>query len=64
MIRTIPRPSAALLAGLARHGSATVHEALGRIGAMDSAVKPLARGMKICGPANTVQSHAADNLMV
>jgi 4-hydroxy-4-methyl-2-oxoglutarate aldolase len=64
MIRNISRPSAELVAGLAKHGSATVHEALGRIGAMDSAIKPLARGMKICGPAFTVQSHPGDNLMV
>ena len=64
MIRNFPRPSAAVLVGLAKHGSATVHEAMGRIGAMDSAIKPLARGMKICGPAFTVQAQPADNLMV
>jgi 4-hydroxy-4-methyl-2-oxoglutarate aldolase len=37
---------------------------MGRIGAMHHAVKPLARGMKLCGPAFTVKSPAGDNVTI
>lgn len=63
-IKTIKRPSPEIMTGLRKHGSATVHEAMGRIGAMHHSIKPLAKGMKICGPALTVQCPAGDNLMV
>lgn len=45
-------------------GTATVHEASGRKGAVDSAIKPISRGVKLCGPAFTVQCHPGDNLML
>lgn len=64
IIKNIPRPDAALVEELSRHGSATVHEAMGRIGAMERTIKPLARGMKICGPAFTVKAQAGDNVMI
>lgn len=64
ILKNIPRPDPALVEGLSRHGSATVHEAMGRIGAMDHAIKPLARGMKVCGPAFTVKTQPCDNVML
>ena len=48
IIKNIPRPDPALVAAFARHGSATVHEAMGRFGAMNRTIKPLSRGMKLC----------------
>ena len=45
-------------------GTATVHEASGRKGYVDCAIKPIARGVRICGPAFTVQCHPRDNLML
>jgi 4-hydroxy-4-methyl-2-oxoglutarate aldolase len=45
-------------------GTATVHEASGRKGAVDSAIKPISRGVRLCGPAVTVQCHPGDNLML
>lgn len=42
--------------------AATLHEAGGRIGVMPSAIKPVAPGMRICGPAVTVDSPGGDNL--
>lgn len=42
--------------------TATLHEAGGRIGALPSAIKPVASGMKLCGPAVTVHGPAGDNL--
>lgn len=64
IIRHIPRPDPALVQALARHGSATVHEAMGRFGAFNRTIKPLARGMKLCGPAVTVKAQAGDNVMI
>jgi 4-hydroxy-4-methyl-2-oxoglutarate aldolase len=42
--------------------TATLHEAGGRIGALPSAIKPVAPGMKVCGPVVTVHGPAGDNL--
>ena len=64
IIKNIPRPDPALVERLSHHGSATVHEAMGRIGAMERYIKPLARGMKLCGPAFTVRAQAGDNVMI
>lgn len=49
---------------LIRLGSATVYEAQGAIGALSEAIKPLARGMKMAGPALTLHMRPGDNLMV
>lgn len=43
---------------------ATVYEASGRKGAVDSNIKPVKRGVKLCGPAVTVECHPRDNLML
>lgn len=64
IIKRIPRPAPELVEGFRAHGSATVHEAMGRFGAMTRDIKPLARGMKVCGPAFTVQATPGDNVMV
>lgn len=53
-----------LIKALSSHGSATVHEAMGRIGAMAPEIKPLERTMKLCGRALTVRCHAGDNIML
>lgn len=50
------------LAEAARLGAATLHEAAGRIGALPSAIKPVAPTMRIAGPAFTVHIPAGDNL--
>ena len=49
------------LAEAARLGAATLHEAAGRIGALPSAIKPIAPHMRIAGPAFTVHIPAGDN---
>ena len=64
-VRTrIQRPDPALVAGLAQYSSATIHEAQGRRGALDSALKPIDRTMSFCGPAVTVVCAPRDNLML
>jgi 4-hydroxy-4-methyl-2-oxoglutarate aldolase len=45
-------------------GVATVYEASGRKGYIDNAIKPIAKGFRLCGPAYTVQSAPGDNLML
>lgn len=42
--------------------TATLHEAAARIGVMPPAIKPVAPGFAVCGPAVTVQSPGGDNL--
>lgn len=42
--------------------AATLHEAAGKIGALPSAIKPIATSFRVCGPAVTVSSPGGDNL--
>ncbi len=51
-----------LIAEAAKIASSTLHEAAGRIGALPAAIKPVAPGMKICGPAFPVKGPPLDNL--
>ena len=53
-----------LLAEAAKIASSTLHEAAGRIGALPAAIKPVAPGMKICGPAFPVKAPPLDNLAI
>lgn len=45
-----------------RHGSATLHEASGKSGAMPSAIKPVAPEFRLGGTAVTVHAPGGDNL--
>lgn len=49
---------------LKQYGAATVHEAQGMTGALDSAIKPLHPSMAVAGPALTVDCQPADNLAI
>ena len=60
----IERPSKALIEGFGQISSATAHEASGKKGALTSAIKPVAAGMRVCGPALTVLCRSKDNLML
>jgi len=60
----IERPPKELIDQFRGIGTATVHEASGRKGAVDCAIKPIAREVRLCGPAFTVQCHPGDNLML
>lgn len=64
VIRKIQRPEPELLALYHEQSAATVHEAMGRRGAMSSRIKPIYSGMKVCGPAVTVRCQVGDNLML
>lgn len=56
--------SANLIERARRLGAATVHEGAGRIGALPSAIKPVAPDMVVCGPAFTVHCPALSNLQI
>jgi len=64
IVRSFQRPSKALVDGISPYSPATLHEAQGRLGALDSRIKPTYPGMRACGPALTVSCHAADNMMM
>ena len=46
------------------YSASTLHEAQGRTGALPCAIQPLVRGMKVRGPAFTVETAPGENLMV
>ena len=61
IVTEILRPAASVISAAAKLPSATLHEAAGRIGVMPSSIKPVSRGMRVCGPAVTVHSPGGDN---
>ena len=56
------RPDPALVKRAAAFGTATLHEAGGKIGALPPAIKPMHPSFSIAGPAFTVHSPPGDNL--
>jgi 4-hydroxy-4-methyl-2-oxoglutarate aldolase len=53
-----------IFAEMLKQSTATVHEAMARRGALPSAIKPVDAGMRVCGPAFTVDSPPMDNLLL
>jgi 4-hydroxy-4-methyl-2-oxoglutarate aldolase len=62
--RNIERTSAHLAEQLAHFGSATVHEAMGRVGLMKPYMRPIYTGAQVSGTAVTVLLHPGDNWMM
>jgi 4-hydroxy-4-methyl-2-oxoglutarate aldolase len=62
--RSFQRPSKADVETVGRFSPATIHEAQGKLGALDYRIKPIQPGLKVCGPAITAQCHIGDNLMI
>ena len=62
--RNITRADRAAADGLATLGSATVHEAMGRVGLMQRYMRPIYAGAQVSGTAVTVLLHPGDNWMM
>lgn len=64
----IPRPDPELVARAAQFGVADLHEGLGEIAGrmclMSPAMRPIAPGQKVCGPAVTAWNFPGDNLAI
>jgi 4-hydroxy-4-methyl-2-oxoglutarate aldolase len=63
-VKHVRRADAASVAALAKCGVATIHEAMGRIGLLDTHIRPIYPGAKACGTAITVFAHPGDNWML
>ncbi|MDO6729777.1 4-carboxy-4-hydroxy-2-oxoadipate aldolase/oxaloacetate decarboxylase [Marinovum sp. 2_MG-2023] len=64
VITKFERADAEEVAALAEFGSATIHEAQGRLGALSSRLKPIDQAMSLCGSAYTVECAPRDNIML
>jgi 4-hydroxy-4-methyl-2-oxoglutarate aldolase len=62
--RNITRADRAPTDALAALGSATVHEAMGRVGLMKPYMRPIYSGAQVSGTAVTVLLHPGDNWMM
>jgi 4-hydroxy-4-methyl-2-oxoglutarate aldolase len=62
--RNIERADRGAVERLAAFGSATVHEAMGRVGLMKPYVRPIWPGAQVGGTAVTVLLHPGDNWML
>jgi len=62
--RNITRTPGVVADALAKFGSATVHEAMGRVGLMHSGIRPIYAGAQVSGTAVTVLLHPGDNWMM
>jgi 4-hydroxy-4-methyl-2-oxoglutarate aldolase len=62
--RNVNRTDAATADALARYGSATVHEAMGRVGLLKPYMRPIYPGAQVSGSAVTVLLQPGDNWMM
>ena len=62
--RNISRADKAAVEKLGRFGVATVHEAMGRVGLMQTYMRPIYAGALVSGTALTVLLHPGDNWMM
>jgi 4-hydroxy-4-methyl-2-oxoglutarate aldolase len=64
VVRKIERAEPEAVGELGRHGVATVHEAMGRLGLMKTYMRPIWPGAQAAGTAVTVLAQPGDNWMI
>jgi 4-hydroxy-4-methyl-2-oxoglutarate aldolase len=64
VVRNVPRVDQAIVDRLAKLGTATAHEAMGREGLMKTYMRPIWSGAQIGGSAVTVLAQPGDNWMI
>jgi 4-hydroxy-4-methyl-2-oxoglutarate aldolase len=64
VVRNPPRADEDVVAQLKSFGVATIHEAMGRVGLLSPAIRPVYVGAKVCGTALTVLAQPGDNWML
>jgi 4-hydroxy-4-methyl-2-oxoglutarate aldolase len=64
VVRTMERADPSVIEGLGEAGTATVHEAIGRVGFVGPHIAAIQRDTRIAGSAVTVLSHPGDNIMI
>lgn len=52
------------LISISKFSAATVHEALGKLGELPSAIKPISPSMKVCGPAYPIKTIGCNNMLL
>lgn len=64
VVRNVERARRAVIDELGAMGTATVHEAIGRVGYVGPHIKPIQQDVRIAGSAVTVLCHPGDNIMI
>jgi regulator of RNase E activity RraA len=64
IITDVARPDKKIVEGFRKHDVCKIGDSMKAYGLMDYQIKPIAKGMKVCGPACTVLTRPGDALYV